>query len=589
MHDVAPKSLAFEGFTLDLMRCTLRRGDDEIPLRPKTFDVLRYLAEHPGRLVSKEEMIQAVWPGVFVTDDSLVQCVGEIRAVLDGDARQVIRTLPRRGYLFDTDVSAGEGVGLAAAPPGALVQKPKGGGSLVDLPSLPLAMGVLLVVFGGWGVWTLRQGQETSLSPTPAVLTNGATGTAPRARQSIAVLPFTNLSDDPGQEYLVDALVDDITTELSHSRGMFVIARQSAFAYKNKAMDPAAIGRELGVRNILFGSMRRDGDLSRVNVQLVDVVRGVQLWAERFEYPRADRREAQNRIVAQIAQTLGVALIMAESRRKLPEDPDAHDLAVRGHALLFTRIAVDTTEQARLLFEAALALDGESVPALIGLARAHVNLVLNGWAPRGEIPRWLARAEEALGRAIEIDQTNATARSLRGTLLRARGEPEQAVAAFEYALTLNPNLARAHAEIGRVKMDVGLAAETIGHIEEAMRLSPRDRDLSAWWFWAGQAALYIGDDEAAVGWLRRAIEANPGYLNPVPFLVVAYARLGRKAEARELMDEFLRKRPKFTISGWDSAYPRRNLETLAQRERLRDTLRQFGVPEGEPSMTSAQP
>lgn len=563
-------------FTLDLRRGCLREGEREVRLRRKSLDTLAYLVANAGRLVTKDELMAAVWPTVVVTEDSLVQCVREIRRAIEDADHSWLKTVPGRGYIFDMPV------------PMAIVTDPtEKDAEPRPLPArahqgawpfrLAVAVGAALVISVAIVSW--RAVAPSRPSVTLAAVEE-STRTAPRL--SIVVLPFANLSEDAGQEYLADALVEDITTELSHWRGAFVISRGSAFTYRGKASDPKVVGRELGVRYVVLGSLRRAGDEVQVNVQLVDAETGAQLWGERLDYGQADHPGAQDRIVARIARALGIELVEAESRRSLrerPTNPDAADLAMRGRAISNRPVTRERTEQARQLFEAALALDGDSVPALLGLAGAHLSLVLNQWRDNNERRPLLERAEAAVARAIVLAPGSAPAHAVRGRVLRARGEPEQAVAAFERSIELNSNDAGVHADLGRVKMDVGLAAETIGEIEQAVRLSPRDRRSYLWFFWAGLSALYTGDDEAAARWLRRAIEANPGYENPRGFLPIAYAGLGREDEARELMREFLHQRPDLRMSNWDRAYERRHPVVVAQRERIYDTLRRLGVPE----------
>src|SRR5262249_47973541 len=297
---------------------------------------------------------------------------------------------------------------------------------------------------------------------------------AAQSRPSIAVLAFTTQGADVAQGHVAEALVDDIITALSRARNMFVIARASDRPSANQASDPIAVARELGVRYVVAGSMRRDGDAVLLNVRLLETDRGAQLWAEHFGLPQSEGGAARGRVVVHAARALGIELFLAESRRELPDNPDAVQLAIRAYALVYNRITPEGNEQARQLFEAALARDGNSVLALVGVAEANLRHVVNEWRPSDDRAARLRRADEALLRATALEPRDASARAVRGTLLRARGEPEQAIAAFEYAIQLDPSIARAHAELGRVKMDVGRATETIGHVEEAMQLSPRD-------------------------------------------------------------------------------------------------------------------
>jgi tetratricopeptide (TPR) repeat protein len=306
------------------------------------------------------------------------------------------------------------------------------------------------------------------------------------------------------------------------------------------------------------------------------------LWAGRPSFSRSDQAEVHDRIAARLVQAVEIRLMDVESRRgrrERPDAPDAEDLATRGYALVNGRVTAETNEQALRLFEAALAQDGKSIGALLGLARTELNAVTNQWAPADERAARLDRIEAAVNRAVALSPDNSFGQRIRGGLMRARGEPEQAIAAFTRAIELDPNDAAAHAELGRTKIDVGLARETIGHIEEAVRINPHDRDLAFWYFWAGQAAVHVGDADQAVLWLRKAIEAHPNYINPLPWLAIAYALQGRDEEARRCIDQFRAARPNFTISGWDAAYRRTHPAVVAQLEPTREVLRRLNVPD----------
>jgi TolB-like protein/DNA-binding winged helix-turn-helix (wHTH) protein len=577
MDAVSPKILCFDAFTLDLMRCALLRGEEELSLRPKSFDVLRHLVEHAGRVVSKDELMAAIWPGTHVTDDSLVQCIRDIRQALGDDDHRIVKTVPRRGYRFAAEVTrtaANVAPSTPAAAPAPIGEaptpsQPVPGARYIGWRQASLIVAGLLIVLLGTGTWAVW---NRFIPGTPAV---SPVSSAP----SIAVLPFKYLGDGPAEENPADLLVDDITTELSRARGAFVISRRSTAIYKNRPLDPKAIARELGVRYVVLGSMRGEGDGFRVNVQLVEAEHGRQLWAEPFDYPRAGGAEAQNRIVARIARTLGVELVNAEARRPPPRHPDAAHLSDQGHWIVNNERNAKANKEAIEKFEAALALDSDWVPALLGSATANLGDVLNSWIPRSERPIRVDRAAERVERTIKLDPKNPEAHYLRGRVLRTRGELEQAISAFEYAIELNPNFAQAHAELGRVKIDVGRANETVRHVEVADRLSPHDPTRYLWYFWAGQAALLAGDDEAAVFCLVRARQANRAYTTSELWLAIAYELLGRKDEARAFMLDVLARKPDLAISTWDNAYPRRHPIFVKQHARIDDALRRLGVPE----------
>lgn len=565
----------FGTYTLDLDRGCLRQGSTEAKLRRKSFEVLSYFVANAGRLITKDELMAAAWPNQIVSDDSLVQCVRELRVVLADDAHERIKTVPGRGYIFDVPVTT---VSPAPSPPAVGEVSALTFDNLLSwLKRLPLRrkLGAAAVIAGCVALLVWWAGSP----PAPPATVSAVGAVYPL---SIAVLPFSDLSGGSGHAHVIDALVEDIATGLSRVRDMFVISYRSVAAYRGQQVDVRTIGREFGVRYVVQGSIRPHGDDWRVSMQLLDAESGAQLWAAPLEYRRNDTPGTASRAVANLAFALGSKMIDAESQRSVrerPNNPEARDLVLRGRALMLKGPARAVNEDARRLFEAALERDSDSLSALLGIADTNLYSVLNQWAPQEERAARLDRAGEVLLRAIALRPDQPHARSSRGSLLRARGEPEQAVAAFEQAIRVAPNYALAHAELGRTKVDLGLAAEAIGHIERAMRLSPHDPDLFVWCFWAGQAALHIGDDEAAVKWLRQAIEMRPAFRNPVPWLAVALERLGREDEARRAFAEFRRERPDATIAQWDRAYDRHNPAVLAQRARIYESLRRLGLPE----------
>jgi tetratricopeptide (TPR) repeat protein len=331
----------------------------------------------------------------------------------------------------------------------------------------------------------------------------------------------------------------------------------------------------------VLGSTRPEGDALQVNVQLIEAESGRQLWAAPFHYAPG----AVNRPVARIARSIGVKVIMVESQLPLPAKPEAGHYTILARSKVITEFDPAANKEALALYEKALDADPRCLPALLGLARAHVADLNNGWAPRRERPLRLDKAEDAVRRAIEIAPGNFAALQLRGQLLRARGNSEEAIAAFAYVLDLNSNFAAAHAELGRAKIDVGRPREAVEHIKKAIAISPSDPLLYLWYMWLGLAELDAGNNEAALQWLLKARQANRAYTTPLPWVAVAYLLLEREEEARARMAEYaqdIRKRgvPGLTIRAWREKRPPRDDAVGSQRRRIEDALRRLGVPEG---------
>jgi TolB-like protein/tetratricopeptide (TPR) repeat protein len=394
------------------------------------------------------------------------------------------------------------------------------------------------------------------------------------------VLPFANLSGDPNQEYFADGLTEDLTTDLSRIDGSFVIARNTAFTYKNKPVDVRQVGRDLGVRYVLEGSVRRSNDMVRVNAQLIDAETGVHLWADRFDRPRAELIETQSEITAGIASTLRVKLVDIESRRgqrERPNNPDAIDLAMRGWALIYASQTRDNNAAARRLFEEALGVDPQAVSAITGLGFTHIRDVLNRWtnAPDDHLPK----ADELLARSLALAPDNAATHQYMALLRRAQRRSEEAIAAAERAVSLNRNLAAAYTEMGWNYALLGQPERTEGYVRQGMRLSPRDPFLVYWLSYIGVAKLHQHQDEAALEMFRRAIDADPGFPSNYGWLAAAYVLTGLEADAREPMEKWLRAVPGMTLTRYKALEQSDHPAYLAQRPRIYEAWRKLGMPE----------
>lgn len=396
---------------------------------------------------------------------------------------------------------------------------------------------------------------------------------------SIIVLPFANLSDDPGQDYFVDGVTESLTTDLSRIGGSFVMAQNSAVSYKGRAVDVRQVGRELNVRYVLEGSVQRSGKRLRMNVQLIDARSGQHLWAERFEKPVVDLFDMQDEIVSRLAGTLGAQLIEAEARRaERTLHPDAMDLCFQGRAWLMKGISLECVTQARGFFERSLEFDPGNVEAMIGLA--NVDTVVGGSFTTDDGPARLAAAEAMVNKVLSIRPNSASAHMARGWVQTFTNRAAQGIREFEHALALAPNLVNAHAALGFAKSYIGRATETEGHILEALRLSPRDVFAYQWACFAGVAKLLLGSDVEAVSWLRRSTEANRNFHLAHISLAAALALTGALDEARTAARTGLALNSGFTIRRLLAAQQSDNPIYLAGLQRLCEGWRLAGVPEG---------
>jgi adenylate cyclase len=411
------------------------------------------------------------------------------------------------------------------------------------------AAAALVVVAIAWWFWPAATSLSRAGKPADqATASSAPTPTAPAAtpispplvaqRLSIVVLPFANLSNDPDQQYFADSITEDLTTDLSGIPDMFVISRNTAFTYRNKPIDTKQIGRELGVRYVLEGSVQRSGNQVRVTAQLIDTGTDGHLWAERFDRGTGDLFALQNEITSRIANTLGIELITAEAARPT-ERPDALDYILRGRAAALRLPSRESFAEQISLFERALALDPQSVEGQSRLASALMGRVLNGVtdAPAAD----LARAEGLVGQALAASPRYAFAHHIKATVLRAQNRCEEAIPEYETALALNHNLAYALIGLGWCKVDAGSLDEAIPLVEQAIRLSPREPGIGQWYHQIGTVHLLQSRINEAIVWFEKARTAIPA----LPFiharLASAYALRGESeraatelAEARRL-------------------------------------------------------
>ena len=360
-------------------------------------------------------------------------------------------------------------------------------------------------------------------------------------RLSIVVLPFTNLSADPEQQYFADGITEDLTTDLSQIDGSFVISRNTAFTYREKPVDTKQIGRELGVRYVMEGSVQRSGSRVRVTAQLIDAETGGHLWAERFDRDTSDLFALQSEITGRIAAALSLELMAAEATRPT-EHPELLDYFFRARAALHKGPGRDSFAEAISLSELALAIDPRSVEALTELARALAGRVMNSVADSPATD--LERAEGLIARALAISPRNQLVRLARGHWLKAQGRFEEAIPEYETVIALNPNSVQGLANLGQCKLATGSIDEAITLQEQVIRLSPRDPFNGNRYFTIGDAHLMQSSIDEAIVWLEKARNLSPRVAFTHAWLASAYALKGETeragaelAEARSLSSE----------------------------------------------------
>jgi TolB-like protein len=517
----APHILQFETFTLDPGRRSLERDGRHLPLRPQAMEVLCYLAKNPGRPVSKDELFQEVWPGISVTDDSIVQCIRDIREVLEDSEHRIVKTVPRRGYLF----AAVSARGPAQHSSGA------------TLPQKPAHV--------------------------------------PTDRPSIAVLPFANLSGDPEQDYFSDGIVEDITTALSRNRAFFVIARNSSFTYKGKDVDIKQVGRELGVRYVLEGSVRKSGGRVRVTGQLIETASGHHLWADRFDGDVADIFDMQDQIVIRVVGAIAPRLEKAEierERRGATDNPAAYDLYLRGLASWY-RWTKEENSKALQHFYAAIEKDRDySTP--YGLAAScHFFAKVNNWEPTFDEEE-IARLVDA---AADIGADDPVALAWAGHVHAFFFKDiERALWLTNRALELDGNLATAWLRSGWVRGYAGDAEGAIESLNNAIRLDPLDPRAFLTQTAMAFAHFIAGRADEAADWAAKALRLKPNWHPALRMALAANGMRGHADEADRVLRTYLRIDPDVSIAKICGFYP---FYREADRQRLVAGLRKAGVPE----------
>ena len=534
----------FGPFRFDRRGGVLLRCDDDgrylpVSIGSRAFAVLGALIARPGDLVSRDEIMRAAWPGTVVEEGNLAVQISALRRILDAGTQgeSCIQTVSGRGYRFVPRMTRQEDVSLAVGPTPAtdptqtLSSAPERASARpwrrLTVGSGAAAIVVLLMAAWWHGGWLTR-------TPVPP-------------RLSIVVLPFENLSGDPKDDYLADGITEDVTTDLSRVPGMFVIARESAYTYRGKAVDVRKVGEELGVRYVLVGSVRKLGEMLRVNAQLSATETGAHLWADRFDQQLNDLSAGQDAIVRRIGQTLDVTLAdveSARSKRERPTNPDAFDLIQRARAMGLHPMGTRDKAERLALYDQALRLDPTSVLAMTGLAEALIRT----WGAGDE----LERAAQLLADAAAIDPNQYSVLRVTAFLLYGQGRRTESISAYQRLLSDYPNDDGAYNQTAICLMETGRAEEAIPMAEMAMRLNPRSGFNWSRYETMGYALLMLGRDQESIVWNQRALAANPNgdaweraQMNVR--LAAAHARLGQLDEAHRAISEANRIWPYDTV------------------------------------------
>jgi TolB-like protein/Tfp pilus assembly protein PilF len=518
----------FEDYVLDPELRELGRGSHAIAVGPQVFDLMVHLVRNRAHVVSKDELIDVVWGGRIVSESTLTSHINSVRKAIgdSGQEQRLVRTIARKGFRFVGEVRE-LGVGAEPEP---------------DASSFP-------------------PGPTLTLPDKP----------------SIAVLPFVNLSGDPEQDYFADGVVEDIVTALSRIRWLFVIARNSSFTYKGQAVDVKQVGRELGVRYVLEGSLRKVARRVRITGQLIDATTGGHLWADRFEGTYGDIFDLQDRMTENVVGAIAPRLELAEierAKRKPTESLDAYDYYLRGMANLH-RGTRESIGEAMTQFARALQLDPNFASAYAMAAWCHLWRNANGWMidRRQEINEGIRLAR----RAVELGGEDAVALSRSGSALgHLAGDLDGAIALIDRALVLDPNLASAWFLGGFLRAWNGEPDSAIEHFAHAMRLSPLDHEMYRMQAGMAVAHLFAGRFDVASSWAEKSFSHLPSFLMIVSIIAASHALAGRSEEAKRAMARLRELDPALRVSGLADWLPIRRPRDLAT---FTDGLRRAGLPE----------
>jgi adenylate cyclase len=493
----------FEDYELDTDRQELRRGADPVTLEPQVFDVLTHLIRHRDRVVSRDDLLSAVWNGRIVSDSALTTRINAARHAIgdSGEAQRFIKTLIGKGYRFVGTVQEEQRPASAAAA-ATSVDSARPGPPLPDKPS-------------------------------------------------IAVLPFANLSGDQEQDYFADGVVDDIITELARFSELFVIARNSSFQYKGKAPDIRQVGRELGVRYVLEGSIRRSGSRVRIAAQLIDAATAAHCWAERYDRELDDIFALQGEVARTIAAILAAQINWSEAAAaasKPPTNWQAHDYYLRAgqtYVSFLTTHRADELYETRQLLDKCLAADPRSARAHALLSNTFIVAYVQPVDRDYINPAALDRAYQLALAAAQLDPNLPVAHAKLGNTLTFKGRPEEAIAAFERALALNPNFT-----------DWRFAFPLLfsGQFTRAIEVADRHMRLDPFYpphvlHMSGLAHYMLGQYSDAESRERACVARSPKHRAAHAVLAATCARLGRLEEARATAAEVLRVEPNYTING----------------------------------------
>lgn len=565
--------IRFDRYVLDSARGCLRRGQEEIALRPKTFAVLQYLVENPQRLISKDDLFAAVWPNLAVTDDALVQSIGELRRSLGDDGPRLIKTIPRRGYRFESDVSLlSPTEATSTEAPGESPHfraRDRVAPSWFAISPARVALLTLAVLLAGAALWS-SVGINWKL-PDPSGPSARLDRKSPDigAKPAIALLPFRSQSDEPARAYFADGLTQDIISALGRFSELTVMSWNAVLPYKDRPASPGEVARDLRVRYQIEGTIRHNGSRVQLTAQLVDAD-GRVLWSGSFDEALADLFTLQDKLNAQISGALAIRVAQMEQMRaadKPVQNLEAYDYVLRARQAAQRQSRASNVE-ARALLRRAIQSDPSLAAAYAALAELYYVDVSMGWAEAPTIS--LGHAEDMAIKAISLSESQVRARVVLGRIHIFYHRYEQAKAEIDRALAINPNDAHALAGRGNILVWLGQADAAIETLELAQWIDPELNALDR--FALGLAYYLKGRYGAAIEQLKFNLLKTEGAHFSRTVLAAAYAQQNRPENVAQVVSTLRQIDPTFDPRGFGS-----KLLNAADLEHLRDGLRKAGL------------
>jgi len=540
--------------------CEIARGDRVVKLEPRVMDLLQFFASRPGDVLSRNQLEEQVWPGMVVGYDALTKSIGKLREAL-GDLEKpptFIQTIPKKGYRLIAPVEAGNIQPAHETPINPLASTKKKRNVSAGLLILVAVIGINLFIFDHLKE---TESEHSALAE-------------PSSKPSLIVLPFKNLNDDPQQDYFVRGITEDLIVDLSRYSGIEVIANRIAFQYRGNEVDLETLAKELKVRYVVEGSIRRYNQQIRINVEMTDALRGINLWAEQYNRPITGLFDIQDEVRAKIVNALSIQFTETERNReqkRYTNNFDAYDAFLQGQTSLIKRVSAEDNQQARKQFEKAIAIDPGFARAYAALAMANADAYRLDWV---DDPDSIARvALQQAQHALNLDPESTYANLAMGYVqLFVAKDHQQAIAMAERTLQLDSQNSDANILLATAYVHADQPDKAEAYVETSMRLNPNP---SAIYQHIGALVNLLRQDYiAAHAGYEKSLLINPERLIGKIYMTITLVRMNRIEDARWFAEELKITSPQFDATKWAMKQPFKDKQINQQ---LRDDLRKVGL------------